>query len=135
MVEIGPLLAKGTYTMFLYARAGLFYWIAPQNFSFILRAGPAFPLARTDIWKTFLMLDGLVNVHFNPVYIGAGLGYTSKDQDTRDGGFDIIGNLGVNIFDNYKTVGSIFFEGRLPIGSTRPIADMHKLLFGFRLIF
>ena len=135
LVEIGPLLAKGTYTTFLFARVGLFYWIVPDNFSFILRAGPAFPLGNAEIWKTFLMVDGLFNFHFNPVYIGAGVGYTSKDQEVRKGGLDIIGNLGVNIFDTYKTVGSIFFEARIPMGSDRPIADMHKLLLGFRLIF
>ncbi len=135
LAEIGPLLAKGTYTTFLFARIGLFYWLAPDTFSFILRAGPAFPLADVDIWKTFFMVDGLFNVHFDPLYIGAGIGYTTKDQEVREGGLDIIGNVGVNIFDNYHTVGSIFFEGRLPVGSERPIADMHKLLLGFRIIF
>ena len=84
---------------------------------------------------TAVMVDGLFNVHFNPVYIGAGVGYTSKDQDVRKAGLDIIGNLGVNIFDNYHTVGSIFFEGRIPVGSDRPVDEMHKLLLGFRLIF
>lgn len=111
------------------------YWIAPEKYSFILRAGSAFPLARVDLWKTFFTVDGLFNVHFNPVHLGVGVGYTSQEQEVRKGGLDILGNLGVKIFENYKTNGSIFFEGRLPVGSDRPMADMHKLVLGFRLIF
>lgn len=135
LAEIGPLVAKGTYTMFLFTRIGMSYWIAPEKYSFILRAGSAFPLARVDLWKTFFTVDGLFNVHFNQVHLGVGIGYMSQEQEVRKGGLDILGNLGVKIFENYKTNGSIFFEGRLPVGSDRPIADMHKLVLGFRLIF
>ncbi len=135
LAEIGPLLAKGTYTMFLFSRIGLSYWITPEKYSFILRAGAAFPLARADLWKTFFTVDGLFNFHFNLVHLGFGAGYTSQEQEVRKGGLDVLGNIGVKIFENYKTNGSIFFEGRLPVGSDRPIADMHKLVLGFRLIF
>jgi hypothetical protein len=135
LVEVGPLLAKGTYTTFLFARFGMFYKVAPETLSFILRAGPAFPLADTEIWKTFFMIDGLFNIHFGPAYLGAGLGYTTKEQETRDAGFDVIGNFGVEVFNNYKSIGSIFFEGRIPLGEERPVKDMHKLLLGFRFVF
>ena len=135
LAEAGPLLAKGTYTAYFFVRVGLFYWIVPENFSFILSAGPAFPLTTVELWKTFFMVNGLVNVHFDPFYIGAGLGYTSKAQDVRKGGLDLIGNLGVNIFTKNSTVGSIFLEGRIPVGSDRPAGEWHKLLLGFRIIF
>jgi hypothetical protein len=65
-----------------------------------------------------------------------GLGYTTKEQDTRKSGMDFVGQFGVNIFNNYTNAGSIFAEARIPIlTSDRPVDNHYKLLLGFRYIF
>jgi hypothetical protein len=51
-------------------------------------------------------------------------------------GFDLVGDLGVNIFNNYSSTGSIFAEGRIPVFDADRVVDKHyKLLLGFRYIF
>lgn len=134
-VEAGPLLARGTYTTFIFGRGGFLFYIVPEHFSFSLSAGPAFPLTNTDKFNTFFMVNGLFNYHADAAYFGTGLGYTSKDQEDRKSGLDFVGNTGVNIFSNYRTTGSIFFEIRVPVGSGRPFNGLHKLMLGFRMFF
>lgn len=133
LVEAGPLLARGTYTMYFYTRAGFTFYIVPEKYSLSLTAGPAFPLTNSHVFKTFFMVNGLFNVHLDPLYFGAGLGYTSRDQETRQSGLDLLGNVGMNLFSNRATEGSLFFEIRIPVGSERPFNELHKLLLGFRL--
>lgn len=135
LVEAGPLLARGTYTAFVFGRGGFLYYIVPKQFSFSLSAGPAFPLTNTHEFNTFFMANGLLYFHADPAYFGAGLGYTSKDQEDRKSGMDVVGSTGVNIFSNYKTTGSIFFEVRVPVGNGRPFDELHKLMLGFRMFF
>jgi hypothetical protein len=136
LVEAGPGLARGTYTGFFFARAGLMWNLAPNALDFILRAGGAL-FGMGSPWKPFLMIDGLLNLQLGPaVYVDAGLGYTTKEQETRLGGFDLIGAFGVNIFNNFTSAGSIFAEGRIPvITKDRLVDDHYKLLLGFRYIF
>ncbi len=136
LVEVGGLLAKGTYTGYLFGRLGLMWSLFPDVMDIIVRAGGALPLYG-DPWKSFLMADLVGNFHLGPaVYIDAGLGYTSKEQDTRKNGIDVIGAFGVNIFNNYRSAGSIFAEIRMPaLTSGRSFDLHHKLLLGFRYIF
>lgn len=134
-VEAGTLLARGTYSMYFFGRGGLLYHIVPEQFSFSLSAGPAFPLTNTNEFKTFFMINGILNYHADPAYFGAGLGYTSEDQEDRKSGLDFVGNTGVNIFSTIRTTGSIFFEIRVPVGSGRPFDELHKLMLGFRMYF
>lgn len=136
LAEVGGLLAKGTYTGYLFGRLGLMWGLVPDVMDVIIRAGGALPLYG-DPWKSFLMADALLNFHLGPaVYIDAGLGYTSKEQDTRKNGIDVIGAFGVNIFNNYRSAGSIFAEIRMPaLTSGRSFDLHHKLLLGFRYIF
>ncbi|MCK4336381.1 MAG: hypothetical protein KAX11_00470 [Candidatus Aminicenantes bacterium] len=135
LVEAGPMLSKGTFTLYGFVRAGIFYKIVPNTFSLAITAGPAFPFANTHSFKTYFTVNGLLNFHADRIFIGAGAGYTSKDQDSRESGIDLIGQIGVDIFSSYKTTGSIFAEGRLPIGSNRPSKDLLKLGLGFRMLF
>lgn len=135
MVEGGPMLVRGTWTTYLFARLGLFYKIVPDKFSFTLAAGPAFPMSNTDSFKTFFMVNALVNLHAGPAFFGAGLGYTGKSQDVREGGLDIVGQIGYDIFNNYNSIGSIFLEGRIPMGSNRPFKEDSKFALGFRYVF
>jgi len=132
LAEAGGLVAKGTYTGYAFGRLGFMYKFVPDKFSFILSAGGAYPLVSNDLWKPFFMANAVVNAHMKPAFIGAGLGYSTKEQDSRGSGLDLVGNLGVDVFAN----GSIFFEGRIPItGENRDISETHKLLLGFRFIF
>jgi hypothetical protein len=110
--------------------------LAPNALDLILRAGGAL-FGVGAPWKPFLMIDGLLNLHFGPaVYVDAGLGYTTKEQDVRLSGFDLIGAFGVNIFNNFTSAGSIFAEARVPvITKDRLVEDHYKLLLGFRYIF
>lgn len=132
LAEAGGLAARGTYTVYAFGRLGFMYQFVPEKFSFILSGGGAYPLVGNDLWKPFFMANALVNAHMAPAFVGAGLGYSTKEQDSRGSGLDLVGNMGVDVFPN----GSIFFEGRLPLGGeNRDISETHKLLLGFRLIF
>jgi hypothetical protein len=136
LAEAGGLLAKGTYTGYLFGRLGMMWSLVPDVMDVLIRAGAALPLYG-DPWKTFLMADALMNFHLGPAaYIDAGLGYTSKEQDARKSGIDLIGAFGVNVFNNYRSAGSIFAEIRIPaLTSDRSFDLHHKLMLGFRYIF
>jgi len=135
LAEAGPMFSKGTFTLYGFLRAGIFYKIVPDTFSLVITAGPAFPFANTHSFKTYFTVNGLLNFHADRIFIGAGAGYTSKDQDLRESGIDLIGQIGFDICSNYKTTGSIFAEGRLPMGSDRPTNELLKLGLGFRIRF
>ncbi|MDD8026862.1 MAG: PKD domain-containing protein [Acidobacteriota bacterium] len=136
LAEAGGGLARGTYTGFFFGRVGLLWNLAPNALDLILRAGGAF-FAQGEPWKPFLMADALINLHLGQAaYIDAGLGYTTKEQTNRLSGFDLIGALGVNIFNNFSSAGSIFAEARVPvITADRTVDEHYKLLLGFRYIF
>jgi hypothetical protein len=69
------------------------------------------------------------------MFIGGGLGYSSKEQNTRKSGLDVVGNIGVNVLNNWTSTGSIFFEFRSPLGSSRSFEKHHKFALGFRMVF
>lgn len=135
LVEGGPMLVRGTWTAYAFGRIGLFYKIVPDRFSFTLAAGPAFPLSNTPEFKTFFMVNALVNLHTGPAFFGAGLGYAGKSQADRKAGLDVVGQIGYDLFNNYSNIGSIFFEGRIPVGSERPFKEDVKFALGFRYVF
>ena len=135
MVEGGPMLVRGTWTTYAFARFGLFYKIVPDKLSFTLAAGPGVPLTNTETFKTFFMVNALVNLHAGPAFFGAGLGYVGKSQDVRKGGFDIIGQIGYDLYNNYKSIVSIFLEGRIPMGNSRPFSEDSKFALGVRYVF
>jgi len=148
LVEAGPLLAKGTYTTYGFLRGGIFAWLSPDQFSVVLSAGGAIPSVGSP-WKFMFMANALANVHAGPVYFGAGLGYSTKAQDydaarlDADGnlyydhksGLDAVGNVGIELFNRYTSVGSLFFEFRSPLGGDRAFDTHHKFALGFRLVF
>ena len=134
LLEAGPLIARGTYTAYGFLRGGIFYWLSPNRFSFVASAGGAVPF-QGDPWKFMFLANALVNVHAGPVFVGGGLGYSSKEQNTRKSGLDAVGNIGVDVFNNWTSVGSIFFEFRSPLGSNRSFDEHHKFALGFRIVF
>jgi hypothetical protein len=136
VAELGPMLCKGTYTGFAFARGGILYKIKPDVVDFVFTLGIAGTTVG-DPWKTFFMCNALINYHVDKFFVGAGLGYSGKEQEVRKGGIDFVGQAGFDIFEkkaSYK--GSIFGEVRAPIiTSDRSFEDHHKFLVGFRIIF
>lgn len=136
LAEVGGLLAKGTYTAYLFGRLGMMWSLFPDAMDVIIRLGGALPL-HGDPWKSFFMADAIANFHIGPaVYIDLGLGYTGKEQNVRKSGVDLIGAFGLNVFNNYSSAGSVFAEVRVPVITTdRSFDEHHKILLGFRYIF
>jgi hypothetical protein len=136
LAELGGLLARGTYTGYIFGRLGLMWNLVPDAMDIILRAGGALP-SRGVPWKAFFMGDLLMNFHLGPsVYAEAGIGCSTKEQEDRKNGLDLVGAFGLNIFNNYRHAGSVFAEVRAPIiTKDRSFDKHHKLLLGFRYIF
>jgi hypothetical protein len=135
LVEGGPGVLRGTYTAMLWARAGLLYKIVPDTLDFILSFGGGIPV-RGEPWTSFVMGNALLNVHAGPAFLAGGLGFSTKEQTTRKGGIDLVGEVGVDLFKVNSSVGSIFFELRAPVlTSDRSFDKHHKLLLGLRYIF
>ncbi len=135
LVEGGPGLLKGTYTGMFWARAGILFNLVVDRLDFILTFGGGIPVIG-DPWKAFIMGNALLNLHIGPAYLGAGLGFSTKERELRKGGIDLVGELGINIFKVKSSTASIFGELRAPIlTEDRPFENHHKLLLGFRYIF
>ena len=134
VIEGGPLFARGSHGFFLGARAGLFYWLVPDQLDFLVTGGGAVAL-QGDPWKSILMANALINYHTGPAYFGGGVGFTTKVKEDREADFDILGNIGYEIFNNFDSAGSLFFEVRVPVGEGRSFSDNHKLMLGFRYRF
>jgi hypothetical protein len=134
LLEAGPLVARGTFTAYGFIRGGVAYWLKPDRISFVASAGGAVPF-QGEPWKLMFLANALVNVHAGRMFVGGGLGYSSKEQNTRKSGLDVVGNIGVDVFNNWTSRGSIFFEFRSPLGSNRPFDKHYKYGLGFRVVF
>jgi hypothetical protein len=136
LVEAGPMLAKGTYTGYVWGRLGFAYLIVPERVSLIVSAGGALKLAG-DRFKNHFLSNLLLNLHMGDVFLGAGLGYSTEVRDDGwDGGLDVVGNLGFDIYKGFNKKASIFGEVRLSVGRNDfTISDTHSLLLGFRYMF
>lgn len=135
LIEGGPGLLKGTYTGMFWARAGVQVNLVLDTLDFILAAGGGIPVSG-EPWKSIFMGNALLNLHAGQAYLGAGLGFSTKEQETRKGGIDLVGQLGFNLFRSNDSIGSIFGELRAPvITEDRSFEKHHKLLLGFRYIF
>jgi hypothetical protein len=136
VAEIGGLLARGTYTGYIFGRVGMLWAVVPETLDIVLTMGPAIP-TQGDPWKVLFLANAVANLHLGPsVYLGAGLGYSTKEQAVRTSGLDFVGQFGVNLFNHYSSAGSIFAEARIPfLTSNRPVDTHYKLLLGFRYIF
>ncbi len=135
LIEGGPGFLKGTYTGMIWARAGVLFNIAVDRLDFILTLGGGVPV-KGEPWKSFFMGNALLNLHAGPAYLGAGLGFSTKERVGRKGGIDLVGEVGINIFEVKSSTASIFGELRTPvITADRDFEHHHKLLLGFRYIF
>jgi hypothetical protein len=135
MFEAGPMVARGTYTAYGFLRGGVFYWLTPNRLSLVASAGGAVPM-QGDPWRFMFLANLLANVHAGPAFFGAGIGYSSREQLTRKSGLDWVTNIGVDVFNKWTSMGSIFFEFRGPLGgSGRSFDKHHKFALGFRYMF
>lgn len=130
----GPLLAHGTYTTYGFLQGGWFHWLVPDQFAFVLSAGGAIPTVG-EPWKALFLADAMVEYHMGPAFLGAGLGYSTKEQIRRKSGLDLLGEAGVTVFNSYTSRGAVYFQIRSPLGSNRSFDDHHKFLLGFRWMF
>ncbi len=133
-VSIFPKWARGSHGPYVGAEVGISYFLIPHKLDIEAGVGGALAL-KGEPWKSIGMGDVLVNYHAGPAFFGAGAGFTTAVKETRDADFDLVGNVGFDVFNNWSQVGSIFFRVRWPVGGERTFADNHKLILGFRLRF
>ncbi len=134
LVEVGPQLYRGSYGSYVGGRVGVLYWLIPGTLDIEAAAGGALSL-KSDPWKSVALGDLLLHYHNGPFFIGGGAGFMTKVRENRDADFDLLGNVGVDVFNNWTTLGSVYFRLRWPLGEGRTFSDNHKLELGFRLLF
>ncbi len=133
--EGGWQLARGSHGNYLAARLGFVYEIVPDTLDILMTGGGGLSFNNSDIWKSVLQANLLLNLHAGPAYFGGGAGFTTKVKENRNSDAELIGNVGVNLIENFTMAGSLFFELRAPVGEGRNFSDHHKLMLGFRMIF
>lgn len=133
--EGGWQLARGSHGNYLTARLGFVYEIIPDTLDILMTGGGGLSVANSDVWKSIFQAQMLLNLHAGPAYFGGGAGFTTKVKENRNSDAELIGNVGINVIENFTLAGSVFFEVRAPIGEGRSFSDHHKLMLGFRMIF
>jgi hypothetical protein len=133
-VDAWPGFFRGSHGYYGGLRLGLMYEIVPDLLDLTLGAGGALTF-EDEPWKSVFVANALLNLHAGPAFFGGGLGYTTKVKDYREPDFELIGNIGFFVFDNWKSKGAVFFEGRGPVGEGKSFKYHHKLILGFRYFF
>jgi hypothetical protein len=131
-VGAGPLFARGSHGPYLYSELDYFHWITPNQVDFTLSAGGAVAVKGSP-WKSFFLADALINYHPTPFFIGAGIGVSTAIKEGRDTVFELVGDIGVDVFRTETTFGSLVFQFRWSAG--KDLWDYHKLALGFRVHF
>ena len=125
----------GSTALYGFLRAGMFAWITPDKWSFTLSGGGGLPFKGSP-WKAVFTAEALVNGHFQSFFLGTGLGVSSatmaKDANHKFG-VDLVGQVGVQVFDKWTSKGQLFFEFRAPLG--RSFDNNYKTGLGFRFLF
>ncbi|UCE20747.1 MAG: AMIN domain-containing protein [Candidatus Aminicenantes bacterium] len=119
---------------FVALRIGVLYKIIPDTLDFFISGGGAGSL-NVEPWEYFFMANMILNVHAGPVFFGAGAGISTRVEEPGRTDTELIANVGFDVFNYYKSVGSIFLEARGPAVRARSFSDHYKLMLGFRLIF
>jgi hypothetical protein len=133
-VGTGPFFARGSHGPYLFGLVGWQYWLAPDKVDFTIAGGGAIAL-KGEPWKSIFLAEALLNYHAGAFFIGAVGGLTTAVKEGRDADFDLIGNIGFDVFRNPRSAGSLSFQVRWPLGSGRTFADNHKYGLGFRYYF
>jgi hypothetical protein len=135
LADAGALAARGagTYIGYPVLRVGLVYRTAIRKLDFVLGGGGGY-ISKLPGWKSFYIVDALLNYHFGPVFIGAGGSVTSKFREISSHSYgEVVANLGFNIFRKVNFSGSIFFEGRGPANGLS-FKDNYRMMLGFRFL-
>lgn len=130
----GPFFARGSHGPYLFAKVGWFYWLAPYNVDLVISGGGALSL-KGEPWKSIFLADALVNYHAGDFFIGGGAGFTTAVKEGREADFDLVGNVGFDVFKTDVSRGALSFDVRWPIGSGRSFSKNHKYALGFRILF
>lgn len=136
LIDAGALAARGegTYKAYGAGRLGFLYKIS-SGFDFIISGGGSY-LSDEGAWKSFYVANVLFNFHAGRFFLGTGAGYTTGSKASKDYEYgEVIANLGFDIFNRFKTAGSIFIEGQAPFSGHLAMADHYKLMLGLRFIF
>jgi hypothetical protein len=131
-ITAGPLFARGSHGPYIFAELDYLYWITPGKTDFTIAAGPAIPL-KGDPWKTFFMADAMFHYHPSAFFFGAGVGISTALKEGRDSVFELVGDLGVDVFKKPTSFGSLICQFRWSAG--KDLWDYHKILLGFRVHF
>jgi PKD domain len=131
-VGAGPLFARGSHGPYLFGQVDYFRWITPDKVDFTAAAGGAIAL-KGDPWKSFFIADATINYHPSAFFFGGGLGVSTALKEGRDSVFEIVGDLGVDVFKKPDSFGSLIFQLRWTAG--KDLWDYHKILLGFRVHF
>jgi len=134
LVEAGPMVAKGTYSGYVFGRLGFAYLLVPERLSFVMSAGGGITLAG-DPFKSHFLSNALLNVHFNSFFVGGGVGFSSKVREDWKSDVDVVGNIGFDVFKAFNKKGSIFAELRVPVKKDLEFSEAHEILLGFRFLF
>jgi hypothetical protein len=133
-VNGAPTWARGSHGPYVAAEVGVFFWLIPYKLDIEAAGGGALAL-KGEPWKSVGIGHVLLNYHFGPMFVGGGGGFMTSVKEGRKTDFDLIGNVGFDVFNNWNQVGSIFFRVRWPMGSGLSFGNNHKLGVGFRLLF
>jgi hypothetical protein len=126
---------RGSTAFYGFLRAGMFYLITPDKWSFTLSAGGGIPF-NGDPWRFVFTAEGLIIGHFGDFYLGTGPGFSTATQPTdalHEAGLDIVAQAGVVLIDKWTSKGSLFFEFRAPM--FRNFDANYKTGLGFQFIF
>jgi hypothetical protein len=128
----GPLIAKGTYTTYLFAQVDYLRWLTPNKWDFTLAAGGALVL-RDAPWKSFFLADAVIHYHPSAIFFGAGVGVSTAIKEDLGTVFELVGDIGIDVFKTETSFGSLILQFRWPAGED--ISDNHKISLGFRVHF
>lgn len=144
LVEAGPGVAKGTYTVVAFLRGGIQYYLIPNKLSAVAVLGGAFTLSG-DPFNHHFLSSFVLTGHFDKFFLGAGFGLSSSVRDATLHGidllpewksdFDLVLQAGIDVLEIPTGKGSIFVELRAPMGSEFTFEHYHEILLGFRLAF
>ncbi len=138
-VDANAMLFKGSLALAPTLRAGIFYWVTPNKWSFTLSAGGGMPLGGSS-WNFTILADALINGHYKEYFIGTGVGFSSQHHDdaavpppSYKAGMDLVVRTGMQVFDKWTSKGDLFLEFRAPVG--RAFNTHYKMGLGFRMLF
>lgn len=134
--EAGALAARGegTYIGYGLGRVGILIKLS-KNMGIIITGGGAYTPVNSDPWENFFTSNLTFNMNAGPVFIGIGGGYSNRYKNTMGSNYwELITDIGFDLFGGSRTTGSIFLEASGPVVDL-DIQKNHKFMLGFRLTF